>query len=148
MPSVLPLTEERFALALHNCARAWRRALDRRLRDLGIGQAGWMTIAIVAKADQPLSQTELADRLGVENPTMVAMVDRLMKAGLVVREPSPTDRRVKQVLLTSDGRKLYRRVKKEADLFRATLLQDIDPVTLDTMTRLLEALQSAADAAP
>lgn len=140
--------EERFSLALHNCARAWRRALDRRLKDLGIGQAGWMTIAIVAKAEQPLSQTELADRLGIENPTMVAMVDRLMKAGLVAREPSSTDRRVKQILLTEEGKKLYRHVKKEADIFRSELLRDVDPVALAAITDLLEALQTAADAAP
>lgn len=142
------LIEERFSLALHNCARAWRRALDRRLKDLGIGQAGWMTIAIIAKAEQALSQTELADRLGIENPTMVAMVDRLMKTGLVMREPSGTDRRVKQILLTADGKKLYRRVKKEADIFRTELLRDIDPAALAAMTDLLETLQTAADAAP
>ena len=33
----------------------------------------------------PLSQSELAERLGVEGATMVAMMDRLVKAGLVAR---------------------------------------------------------------
>jgi len=46
---------------------------------------------------------------------MVAMVDRLVKAGLVTRAPSTTDRRVKQVLLTDDGKKLYGRIRTEAD---------------------------------
>ncbi|MBB5200650.1 hypothetical protein HNR39_002492 [Glaciimonas immobilis] len=35
-------------------ARAWRQALDRRLKDLGVGQAGWMAIAVIAKAAQPM----------------------------------------------------------------------------------------------
>lgn len=144
----MPSIEERFSLALHNTARAWRHALDRRLKDLGIGQAGWMTIASIAKAEQPLSQTQLADRLGIENPTMVAMIDRLVKAGLVTREASTTDRRVKQVLLTADGKKLYGRVRKEADAFRAELLHGINPATLTAMTDLLETLQLAADATP
>ncbi len=100
----MPSIEERFSLALHNTARAWRHALDRRLKDLGVGQAGWMTITVIAKAGQPLSQSQLADRLGIENPTMVAMIDRLVKAGLVTREASTTDRRVKQVLLTEAGK--------------------------------------------
>jgi len=143
----LPSIEERFSLALHNTARAWRHALDRRLKDLGVGQAGWMTIAMIAKAEQALSQTQLADRLGIENPTMVAMVDRLVKAGLVTRAPSTTDRRVKQVLLTDDGKKLYGRIRTEADAFRTELLKDIDPAALAAMTRLLETLQGAADAA-
>src|ERR1700688_1866370 len=91
--------EERFTGALHNTSRAWRQALDRRLKYLGVSQASWMTIAVAAKAPAPLSQSELADRLGVEGATMVAMVDRLVKAGFVVREPSTTDRRTNPVVL-------------------------------------------------
>src|SRR5258707_15386785 len=64
--------EERFSGALHNASRAWRQALDRRLKYLGVSQASWMTIAVAAKARAPLSQSELADRLGVEGATMVA----------------------------------------------------------------------------
>jgi len=92
--------EERFSGALHNTSRAWRQALDRRLKYLGVSQASWMTIAVAAKARSPLSQSELADKLAVEGATMVAMVDRLVKAGLVIREPSTTDRRIKRVVLT------------------------------------------------
>src|ERR1700685_3429443 len=84
--------EERFSGALHNTSRAWRQALDRRLKFLGVSQASWMTIAVAAKAKGPLSQSELAQRLDVEGATMVAMVDRLVKAGLGVREPSMTGR--------------------------------------------------------
>ena len=98
---------ERFSGALHSTSRAWRQALDRRLKYLGVSQASWMTIAMAAKASSPQSQSELADRLGVEGATMVAMVDRLVKAGLVRREPSTTDRRVKRVLLTQAGTLLY-----------------------------------------
>src|SRR5260370_34203156 len=110
--------EERFSGALHNASRAWRQALDRRLKYLGVSQASWMTIAVAAKARAPLSQSELADRLGVEGATMVAMVDRLVKAGLDVREPSTTDRRVNRVVLTQSGNLLYDSRTAEGDAFR------------------------------
>src|ERR1700680_613753 len=103
--------EERFSGALHNASRAWRQALDRRLKYLGVSQASWMTIAVAAKARAPLSQSELADSLGVEGATMVAMVDRLVKAGLVVREPSTTDRRIKRVVVTEAGYRLFDTVR-------------------------------------
>src|SRR5450631_1593889 len=122
--------EERFSGALHNTSRAWRQAVDRRLKYLGVSQASWMTIAVAAKARLPLSQSELADRLAVEGATMVAMVDRLVKAGLVVRQPSTTDRRVKRILLTDAGNLLYDKVKAEAAAFRKELLADIDPKKL------------------
>jgi MarR family transcriptional regulator for hemolysin len=140
--------EERFSGALHNTSRAWRQALDRRLKFLGVSQASWMTIAVAAKAKGPLSQSELAQRLDVEGATMVAMVDRLVKAGLVVREPSLTDRRVKRVVLTPAGDLLYDRVRTEAAAFRKELLDGIDPKKLLVATELLENLQGIIDAPP
>src|SRR5450631_2626212 len=137
--------EERFSGALHNTSRAWRQALDRRLKYLGVSQASWMTIAVAAKARVPLSQSELADRLAVEGATMVAMVDRLVKAGLVIREPSTTDRRIKRVVLTRTGNLLYDKVREEAAAFRKELLADIDPKKLLVATELLEGLQSTIE---
>jgi MarR family transcriptional regulator for hemolysin len=137
--------EERFSGALHNTSRAWRQALDRRLKYLGVSQASWMTIAVAAKARVPLSQSELADRLAVEGATMVAMVDRLVKAGFVIREPSTTDRRVKRVVLTRAGNVLYDKVREEAAAFRKELLADLDPKKLLLATELLEGLQSAIE---
>jgi MarR family transcriptional regulator for hemolysin len=140
--------EERFTGALHNASRAWRQALDRRLKYLGVSQASWMTIAVAAKAPAPLSQSELADRLGVEGATMVAMVDRLVKAGLVIREPSTTDRRVKRVVLTQAGNLLYDKLRIEATAFRKELLAKMDPKALLIATELLEGLQEITDSMP
>jgi MarR family transcriptional regulator for hemolysin len=140
--------EERFSGALHNTSRAWRQALDRRLKFLGVSQASWMTISVAAKARMPLSQSELADRLAVEGATMVTMVDRLVKAGLVIREPSTTDRRVKRVVLTEAGNLLYDRVREEAAAFRKELLAGIDPKNLRTATELLEGLQGVIKTLP
>jgi MarR family transcriptional regulator for hemolysin len=140
--------EERFSGALHSTSRAWRQALDRRLKYLGVSQASWMTIAVAAKAREPLSQSELADRLAVEGATMVAMVDRLVKAGLVNREPSTTDRRVKRIVLTEAGNLLYGKVLAEAAAFRKELLADLDPKKLLIATEFLEGLQSIIETLP
>ena len=139
--------QERFSHALHSTARAWRLALDRRLKDLGLSQAGWMTIAMAAKTSEPLSQIELAQRLGVEGSTMVAMLDRLVKAGLLERQPSPTDRRVRLIVLTESGMQLYGRVKTEAEAFRKELMVGVDADTLRIATELLEHLEQVASAA-
>lgn len=144
---MLATLEERFSNALHSTARAWRQAVDRRLKDLGVSQASWLTIAVAAKAREPLSQIELAHRLGVEGATMVAMIDRLVKAGLVVREPSATNRRVKLVVLTKAGQRMHRKVKTEADAFRKELLASVNAKTLLIATELLEQLHRVAESA-
>jgi len=140
--SSLPETfEERFSSALHTSARLWRLALDKRLKHLGIGQSGWMTIAMIAKSDEPMSQRALADLVGVEGPSMVSMLDRLERDGFVARAPSVLDRRVKLVQLTDAGKTVYAEVLKEATAFRAGLLADLDPDALAAATVLLEALR-------
>jgi len=133
--------EERFAEALHGTARSWRQAIDRRLKNLGMSQASWMTIAVASKARVPLSQSELADRLGVEGATMVAMVDRLAKAGFVVRHPCPNDRRINRVVLTETGTRLFETVQTEAAAVRQELLATIDPAKLAVAAEILETLQ-------
>jgi MarR family transcriptional regulator for hemolysin len=137
----MPELEERFADALHGTARIWRQAVDRRLKNLGMSQASWMTIAVASKARSPLSQSELAERLGVEGATMVAMVDRLAKAGFVVRQPCQADRRINRVVLTEEGNRLCETVKAEAAAVRRELLATIDPANLAVATELLETLQ-------
>jgi DNA-binding MarR family transcriptional regulator len=53
-----------------------------------------------------LDQTALGRMLVVNRSNVTGLVDRMEKAGLVVRSPDPTDRRVKQVSLTAHGRKV------------------------------------------
>ncbi|MGO4477461.1 MarR family winged helix-turn-helix transcriptional regulator [Massilia sp. 2TAF26] len=133
---------ERFSAAVHNTARGWRLLIDKQLKHLGIGQAGWMTIAMIAKSGEPMSQRALADLVGVEGPSMVSMLDRLEREGLVTRAPSPTDRRVKLVHLTDAGTTLYKQVKEQANAVRLALLGDIDPARLEAATELLELLRA------
>ncbi len=52
----------------------------------------------------PLSQQEIARRLGIDRTTMVALVDALERKGLVERHPHPDDRRKNLVALTAAGR--------------------------------------------
>ena len=137
--------QERFSGALHNTSRSWRQALDRRLKYLGVSQASWLTIAVAANASEPLSQSELADRLAVEGASMVAMIDRLVKAGLVLRVPSATDRRIKHIVLTPAGMVIYDKVRAAAAAFRAELLASIDEKKLLAATELLESLQEATE---
>ncbi len=133
--------DERFSRALHNTARSWRQALDRRMKDIGISQSAWMAIALAAKAKQPMSQIELANGLGIEGPSMVAMLDKLEKSGLLMRESSVTDRRIKLVVPTEEGAALYRQVKNKAAALRRELFRDIDKEQLHQATTFLERLQ-------
>lgn len=134
--------QNRFSLALQHTSRAWRVALERRLKCRGLSQAGWLAIAAVATAKKPPSQAELAQFLGVEGATMVPMIDRLVVAGLVQRKCSDGDRRVKFVIITAAGQELYKQeVKVEAEFMRRELLATINKDELLIATEMLELVQ-------
>jgi len=67
---------------------------------------------------------------------------------LVVRQVSRTDRRIKQVVLTEAGNRLYDTVKAVAADVRKDLLARIDRKTLAVATELLEALQKVIENTP
>jgi MarR family transcriptional regulator for hemolysin len=133
--------EERFGNALHNTARAWRHTVDLRLKRLGLSQASWATLAFATAAHSPPSQSELADLLGIKGATMVAMVDRLVKAGLLARQTSKSDRRIKRVALTDAGNQVVDTANTDVAAVRKELLATIDPQKLSAATALLETLR-------
>jgi DNA-binding MarR family transcriptional regulator len=54
-------------------------------------------------ARRPMPMSELASLLTVDPPNLTPVVDDLERAGLVERQPHPTDRRVKLVVATTEG---------------------------------------------
>jgi DNA-binding MarR family transcriptional regulator len=54
----------------------------------------------------PLPMNELAALLGCDNSNVTGLIDRLGARGLVTRQPTAHDRRVKHVVLTDAGREL------------------------------------------
>jgi len=58
----------------------------------------------------PLSQCELAQKLLKSTGNMTTVIDNLERRGLVERQPDNTDRRIKAIHLTPEGRALIRRV--------------------------------------
>jgi MarR family transcriptional regulator, organic hydroperoxide resistance regulator len=69
--------------------------------DLHPAQAG----ALLQLAS-PLPMNELAARLACDSSNVTGLIDRLEARGLVARQATPHDRRVKHVVLTVAGRRL------------------------------------------
>jgi MarR family transcriptional regulator, transcriptional regulator for hemolysin len=136
----VPDLEERFDSALRNTAKGWRQAVDRHLTRLGVSQAGWMTIAEAMHARLPLSQSKLADKIAISRASMVQTIDRLVRDGLVKRESSAADRRVKRIVITDAGIHLYAVIRNEVAAARRQWVATIEPESLGHLTELLETL--------
>ncbi len=96
-------------------------------------------------ARRPMAMSELASLLTVDPPNLTPVVDDLERAGLVERQPHPTDRRVKLVVATAQGAALAQTA--DAILARPPArLSALPAEELEDLVRILALLQ--ADPAP
>lgn len=90
------------------------RVMHSHFARFGISGAQWGVLRALHRAEQEvpggLRLTDLSDRLLIRPPSVTGAVDRLERAGLVVRGGSPTDLRAKHVALTRKGQQLVERV--------------------------------------
>jgi MarR family transcriptional regulator for hemolysin len=129
----MPLTDQhRFGMQLAHMSRGWRAELDRRLADLGLSQARWLVLLHLARFDEPPTQRELAQSIGVEGPTLARLLDSLEAQGLVRRQPVVEDRRAKKILLSATARPLIEKIETIANALRVELFVGIDEEELRT----------------
>jgi DNA-binding MarR family transcriptional regulator len=76
-------------------------------RPLGVTEAQFNVLNVLANAPTGLSQRELGDVLVVDRSNVTGLLDRMEKAGWVRREGHPRDRRIHRVMLTTKGRQLW-----------------------------------------
>ncbi|MEY2632280.1 MAG: hypothetical protein RIR00_934 [Pseudomonadota bacterium] len=144
-----PLSDprERLGLALGDCARTWRQRINARLKPLGLSQSAWMALWQLAQHPDGLVQAELADRLGIEGPTLVRLLDRLQQDGLVERLAAPDDRRCKRVQLTPAAQPVLQQVRQSIADLRAEVLADLPDSDISQGLQLLEHLRQRLEQA-
>ena len=120
-------------------SRKLRTLFDARVRAKGLTLARARTLIHLAKKDG-MTQTELAEILEVEGPTLVRLLDGLEKQGLTERRPVDGDRRAKQIALTEAGRKLAADVTLLGDELREEVLTTVSEADLIAATRAFRAI--------
>jgi DNA-binding MarR family transcriptional regulator len=80
---------------------------------------------------------QIARRLGLATPTVTKMTSRMEAAGLVMRQPHPTDRRLVRIALTERGRALEGVVGEEMRAVTESALQTLAPDERRILVQLL-----------
>jgi MarR family transcriptional regulator, transcriptional regulator for hemolysin len=142
------ISKETIGLLLHGAARAWRNKLDERLRPLGLSQAKWRILSHLARNDGKLTQSDLAQRIGVEEPTLVGLLHRLEKEGWVKRRSAAHDRRCKTVHLLRRSNAVLDQIFDAAQELRHELVSDIPQRDLQVCMRVLGSIRTRAEEAP
>lgn len=118
--------------------------VERAYADYGIGRAEFDVLATLRRAGEPyeLSPGALADSMMLSSGGTTARLDRLERAGLVERVPSPSDRRSVLVRLTGQGRTIIDEAVGAGLAEQTRLLAHLGPAKVRQLANLLrEALQ-------
>ena len=105
-----------------------------------MSQASWVAVSAIARNEQPLSQSELAQELGVESATIVPLINRLVELELVERVKPDSDKRKRLLVATAKGMALFHQVKAVADDLREEILTAITAEEREQTHRVLEKL--------
>ncbi|KNB49669.1 MarR family winged helix-turn-helix transcriptional regulator [Streptomyces caatingaensis] len=95
---------------------------------------------LLAHLKGPVPMRGLATLLVCDASNVTGIVDRLEARGLVRREPDPSDRRVKNVVATDEGRETIRRVRAGMHATH-TALDALDAEQRTALYALLERLR-------
>jgi len=96
----------------------------------------------------PLNIGELTEAIGISQPGVTRLVDKLVAEGLLCSTQSVDDKRVRTITLTRPGRQLISRAKRVAWPVIEAAVADACGGPAGSMLTLLAALEAALEAAP
>jgi len=115
--------------------RHFESAMDR--LDLTQKQTG---VLWLIEANGGVSQIALANDLGMDRASMMAIVDRLEERGLIVRKRSAEDGRRQELYVTPKGRKVLSQAKSAIHSHEKWIANRFSAKDLNTLTSALKRL--------
>lgn len=101
-------------------------------------------VVALRELSEPITARELAGRMACEASNATFVLDRLEEQGLIQRQPHPTDRRAKQIVLTPAGE--HRRAEALRHLGTRSPLGTLEPEQQQSLRDLLNALLPGSEA--
>ena len=130
-----------FGFILNDVARLMRTTFDRRVRSLGFTRSQWWVLNHLFRNDG-VTQSELADILELEKPSLGRLLDRMEAKGWVRREEHASDRRAKRVYLTEEVQPAIKAMRAAAAEVRREALAGLPPERQDQFVDILLTIKA------
>ena len=121
--------------------RALRRGLEAELQTEGITLRQWEVLAWLT-IENGMAQSELAERLGIEAPTLAGILDRMERDGWVERQACTHDRRKKRLRATAKADAVWQRMAECAYRMRAKATAGISAEELLQLKSICERIRT------
>jgi DNA-binding MarR family transcriptional regulator len=133
--------ERNFGFILHDVARLLRTTYDRRVRELGLTRSQWWVLTHLFRKDG-MTQSELAEVLELEKPSLGRLLDRLEAKDWIRRVADTRDRRAKRVFLTHAAEEPMQVMRDIAAGVRADALSGLSTADQDRFVDALLTIKS------
>jgi MarR family transcriptional regulator for hemolysin len=121
-------------------AKTFQKVLDSELRkNVGVTISQWRVVATLV-LHPGLTQKEIADKVGIEGATLVPVIDKMEKEGLLKRKPDSKDRRVNRIYITPKADSLWDSMIECALRIRKVSTKDIPEEQIKTMLETLRKI--------
>ncbi len=135
------LLEDCIAYLACRDARRLADSVDRRLAPHKMTRVQWNALYYIdLNEGETITQRQLADCMGLREPTMVRLIDRMEKNGLLKREPSKMDRRQNNLVLTKKGKETNSKLMVIMERFKEDTIKGIPESDLRTFKRVLNQM--------
>jgi DNA-binding MarR family transcriptional regulator len=131
--------DRRITYLLRRVTDAAGRKANEALAPLGLDTRHYTLLAVLA-AGAGTSQKTIADTLGFDRATVVALVDKLEAQGMARRVQSREDRRANAVELTVKGRRALNRADALMEACELSFIAGLPASERDQLGRMLEQL--------
>lgn len=121
-------------------SHALQRAFNEELAPEGVTYRQAQVLGCLALEGR-LSQTDLAERMGIEPPTLVGIIDRMEQGGWIRRDGDKTDRRRKYIEPTPAARPVWAKIVAVAKRVRSRAARGLSRSELAQLKRLLAVVQ-------
>jgi DNA-binding MarR family transcriptional regulator len=132
---------DRIAFSLLHAAHSIEGRFEEALAAVNLSAPKFAALSVMAAEDQPLSLSELAEKLTCVRSNITQLVDRLEADGLVKRTDDPTDRRGVRAELTKLGRERHAAGAKVMGKIHEELGKQLSAVDQAALKRALDAIK-------
>lgn len=129
---------------VYSTQRALYRSLEACVAEAGLTPGQWNALSQLSEHGA-MTQRQLAERLQKEQATVTRSLDRLVQRGLVVRTPSPHDRRANIVEITPEAVRLLTDLEPGITRRNAELAAGISDEDLAVFLKVLDQLEANAE---
>lgn len=131
--------EDCLMFTTNTSSKLFKAVLTDRLKDVGVTNNTWFSLYFINSHDI-ISQNNLAKLVGITEPSMVKIVQRLDDEGLIYQQQDIKDHRKKLISLTEDGIKKYNEILSIVIEFEKTMTKGLSQKELDIVANVFDKM--------